>query len=221
MTQRLVGTSQHMTSFRLIHSRQFPIDRYRDTLEREDIGSLAVDSLSSLGGDGSLDVVLLDPALDQGPGSYGNGRAVTLGVGLSSETAANDAVFLNLPGDPSPAALFSAVRRGFQYLHEKHRSAQLEGQLAQRNLELDEMNKIGIALSAERDHDVLLEMILTQARLLSRSDAGSLYLIEDVPDQGKILRWKLAQNDSIDVDFEERILQITKKSLAGYVALTG
>ena len=69
-----------MTSFRLIHSRQFPIDRYRETLEREQIGSIAVDSLSSVGGDGSLDVVLLDPALDHGPGSYGNGLAVTLGM---------------------------------------------------------------------------------------------------------------------------------------------
>src|SRR5205807_8200888 len=34
--------------------------------------------------------------------------------------------------------------------------------------------------------------------------------------------WKLAQNDSIDVgSFEEKVLPITRKSLAGYVALTG
>ena len=37
-----------------------------------------------------------------------------------------------------------------------------------------------------------------------------------------MLRWKLAQNDSIDVEgFEEKILPITRKSLAGYVAMTG
>ncbi|MGZ8798015.1 MAG: HD-GYP domain-containing protein, partial [Thermoanaerobaculia bacterium] len=35
-----------------------------------------------------------------------------------------------------------------------------------------------------------------------------------------VLRWKLAQNDSIDVSFEEKVLRITRKSLAGYVAMT-
>src|SRR6185295_13454088 len=37
----------------------------------------------------------------------------------------------------------------------------------------------------------------------------------------QVLRWKLAQNDSIDAGaFEERVLPITDKSLAGYVAKT-
>ncbi|MHB9000041.1 MAG: HD domain-containing phosphohydrolase, partial [Thermoanaerobaculia bacterium] len=65
------------------------------------------------------------------------------------------------------------------------------------------------------------EMILTKARELSRSDAGSIYLLETDADGQKVLRWKLAQNDSIAVDFEEKVLNVTKKSLAGYVALTG
>ncbi len=64
-------------------------------------------------------------------------------------------------------------------------------------------------------------MILSKARELSRADAGSLYLLDEV-DGSKVLRWKLAQNDSIDVEgFEERVLPITRKSLAGYVAMTG
>ncbi|HVG24924.1 MAG TPA: HD domain-containing phosphohydrolase, partial [Thermoanaerobaculia bacterium] len=72
-----------------------------------------------------------------------------------------------------------------------------------------------------RDHSVLLTMILGKARELSRADAGSLYLLDEV-DGNEVLRWKLAQNDSIDVEaFEEKILPITRKSLAGYVAMTG
>jgi HD-GYP domain-containing protein (c-di-GMP phosphodiesterase class II) len=68
---------------------------------------------------------------------------------------------------------------------------------------------------------VLLTMILSKARELSRADAGSLYLLDEV-DGVKQLRWKLAQNDSIDVEaFEEKVLPITRKSLAGYVAMTG
>jgi HD-GYP domain-containing protein (c-di-GMP phosphodiesterase class II) len=67
---------------------------------------------------------------------------------------------------------------------------------------------------------VLLTMILTKARELSRADAGSLYMLDE-DETGRVLGWKLAQNDSIEVDFEERVLPITRRSLAGYVAMTG
>src|SRR5438128_8411011 len=104
---------------------------------------------------------------------------------------------------------------------DKLRADELQRQLAERTRELRELSEVGIALSAERDHSVLLTTILSKARELSRSDAGSLYLLDEV-DGEKVLRWKLAQNDSIDVEsFEEKILPITRKSLAGFVALTG
>lgn len=40
---------------------------------------------------------------------------------------------------------------------------------------LSELSKIGIALSAERDHDRLLEMILVRAREMTGADGGTLY----------------------------------------------
>ena len=68
---------------------------------------------------------------------------------------------------------------------------------------------------------MLLTTILSKARELSRADAGSLYLLDEVNGE-KMLRWKLAQNDSITVGaFEEMVLPITRRSLAGWVALTG
>src|SRR5438132_6778554 len=101
------------------------------------------------------------------------------------------------------------------------RADQLEGQLSDRTDELRELSKVGIALSAERDHSVLLTTILSKARELSRSEGGSLYLLDEFDGQ-QVLRWKLAQNDSIDVmSFEEKVLPITRRSLAGYVARTG
>ena len=51
-------------------------------------------------------------------------------------------------------------------------------QLSERTRELRELSEVGIALSTERDHSVLLTMILGKARELSRADAGSLYLLE-------------------------------------------
>jgi len=104
---------------------------------------------------------------------------------------------------------------------EKLRADELERQLGERTRELRELSEVGIALSTERDHSVLLTTILSKARELSRADAGSLYLLDQV-DGEKVLRWKLAQNDSIKVEaFEEMVLPITRRSLAGWVALTG
>src|SRR5207237_3606958 len=122
----------------------------------------------------------------------------------------------DLPENPPSPVLLNAVKRAYQFLYQKLRADQLDRQLDARTRELREVSEVGIALSTERDHSVLLTKILSKARELSRSDAGSLYLL----DEG-VLRWKLAQNDSVEVDFEERVLPITKESLAGYVAMTG
>src|SRR2546423_905251 len=86
---------------------------------------------------------------------------------------------------------------------------------------LQELHAIGIGLSAERDLDALLEMILNKGREITRSDAGSLYVVETTPEGERCLRFKLAQNDSVHVEFKESTLPISADSVAGYVALAG
>lgn len=96
--------------------------------------------------------------------------------------------------------------------------------------ELHTLNSIGISLSTERDVDKLLETILIKCREITHSDSGSLYIVQEQHGteadpydyfKNKELLFKLAQNDSIQVDFQERILELNKKSISGYVALTG
>ena len=87
--------------------------------------------------------------------------------------------------------------------------------------ELGELTAIGIQLSAERDLDVLLETILTKAREITHSDAGSLYLVEQAPDGEPRLRFALAQNASIEITFQSATLPLDGESVAGHVALTG
>jgi HD-GYP domain-containing protein (c-di-GMP phosphodiesterase class II) len=86
--------------------------------------------------------------------------------------------------------------------------------------ELGELNAIGLQLSAERDLDVLLETIVTKAREITGSDAGSLYLVEEPPDGRPRLRFALAQNDSVAVSFQTVTLPLDGGSVAGHVALT-
>src|SRR5438552_692164 len=215
-----------MQALTLIHSTSFPIGRYADALRRESILPRAMESLEQLtSNNGSLRVVLVDSAIGGNGGvrELNDPRTAVVGIGLRElpRWLADDSVYFDLPEDPSPASLLNAVKRAYQFLYQKIRADQLEKQLSDRTRELRQVGEVGIALSAERDHSVLLTTILSKARELSRSDAGSLYL-HDVVDGQKVLRWKLAQNDSIDVvSFEEKLLPTTRRSLAGYVALTG
>ncbi|HEX7786954.1 MAG TPA: GAF domain-containing protein, partial [Methylomirabilota bacterium] len=87
--------------------------------------------------------------------------------------------------------------------------------------QLEELNAIGVRLSGERDTKLLLDLILTKARTITRSDAGSIYLVEQSPDGTRRLRFELAQNDSVPVEFNAVSLPLTPRSLAGHVALSG
>ncbi|MEN8141998.1 MAG: HD domain-containing phosphohydrolase [Thermodesulfobacteriota bacterium] len=66
-----------------------------------------------------------------------------------------------------------------------------EGQLAR----IKELVKIGMALSAEKKLERLLEMIVTEARRFTNADGGTLYIKND-RDQ---LEFKIIQNDSLGV----------------------
>jgi len=85
------------------------------------------------------------------------------------------------------------------------------------------LEQVSIALTMERDHSRLLSLILEKARFLSRSDAGSLYLIEQPKEEGeeRKLRFVLAQNDSVPISFEEKVLPLSETSISGFVALYG
>jgi HD-GYP domain-containing protein (c-di-GMP phosphodiesterase class II) len=93
--------------------------------------------------------------------------------------------------------------------------------------ELEELNRVGIALSETRDVEQLLDLILKKAREITAADAGSLYLVESggVTAEGGLrapqLRFKLTQNDSVQFPFSEHTLPLTEDSMAGYCALHG
>ena len=212
-----------MQALTLFHSDAFPIARYSEALEAASIAPQSLRSLDALTSDGgALRVVLVDPSILAGRPRELDPRTAVVGVGLAEQPSwlSDENVYFDLPASPAAPLLLKALKNAYQLLYQKNRADALERQLAARTRELREVSEVGIALSTERDHSVLLTKILSKARELSCSDAGSLYLLDELGG-GQVLRWKLAQNDSVDVDFEERVLPITKKSLAGYVAMTG
>lgn len=53
-----------------------------------------------------------------------------------------------------------------------------------------QLNEIGIALSSERNHDALLENLLTSARELTQADAGTLYTFDASKQQLSLQSYK-------------------------------
>jgi HD-GYP domain-containing protein (c-di-GMP phosphodiesterase class II) len=101
--------------------------------------------------------------------------------------------------------------------------ARKDEELRHKERQLTELNAIGVALSAERDIDKLLALILGKSREITAADAGSLYLVERANGQGEgdRLRFKLTQNDTVDLPFVEFTLPLDHASIAGHVALSG
>ncbi|OCC15163.1 response regulator receiver modulated metal dependent phosphohydrolase [Dissulfuribacter thermophilus] len=92
------------------------------------------------------------------------------------------------------------------------------------NKDLNSVIKISHEISYIKDLDVLLERILTEARLLTNSDAGSIYIKE-----GDNLKIKYTQNDTIQkrlgvnkkLIYSSFSIPINNQTISGYVAATG
>ncbi|MFN2564837.1 MAG: HD domain-containing phosphohydrolase [Gemmatimonadaceae bacterium] len=179
-------------------------------------------------------VILLDRTLLAGAGA---GRAqlaelarvaAIIGVGDPGQTEPppglpTDLLTSYLPGD-APAPLVATQLRGAV----RHAAALVAERRARddeerHHRELVELSRIGVALSTERDLLTLLEMILTQARRITSSDAGSLYLVDrDDDGQPRELRFKFAQNFTLpDLPLTAFAVPFDNTSLAGYAASTG
>ncbi len=146
-------------------------------------------------------------------------RARAAGVPVVALVAAGTAAapagyYACLPVPVTPFVLAQTLRNASEH-------ARVAGEAEETARHLEELNAIGVRLTAERDTDALLELILTKAREITRSDAGSLYLVEEAEDGARRLRFKLAQNDSVRIPFTEFTLPITSESIAGHVAACG
>src|SRR5258705_12301546 len=122
----------------------------------------------------------------------------------------------------TPRRLLVAIRAGFREAAARAETARARGEAGQRAREIGELTRIGVALGTERDIKTLLDLILTQARRITHSDAGSLYLVELNEEGTKRLRFRIAQTYSKpEAPFVEFTIPVDRSSLAGYTAVTG
>jgi HD-GYP domain-containing protein (c-di-GMP phosphodiesterase class II) len=151
------------------------------------------------------------------------------------------AVFAYLPPDVPQPLLERMVDNALDHIQLVHSRQEVNERLAGVTEEIHALNQIGVALSAEHNTEKLLDLILTKSREFTKSDAGSIYLVEKTPERKtqralsepgapiqtqeedfqERIRFKLAQNDTVHVPFREITMEINQRSIAGYVALTG
>jgi HD-GYP domain-containing protein (c-di-GMP phosphodiesterase class II) len=117
------------------------------------------------------------------------------------------------------------LERALDSLTNRRAIQQLDEAVTRKSQDLHELNKIGVALSAERDINKLLDLILFKCREITAADAGSLYLVERSKDESSTeddqLSFELAQNFSVAVPFQKTKVALKETSIAGYAALTG
>jgi HD-GYP domain-containing protein (c-di-GMP phosphodiesterase class II) len=164
------------------------------------------------------DMALLDQVA---PGSDSWHVVCLLDGHAPAKSKLNDKVFALLPRRVSATALEKAVERAFENLHSREESRKTRQELQRVASDLVTLNKIGVALSVERNTDALLELILTKSRDITCCDAGSLYVVEEEAEGSKHLVFKLTQSDSHSVPFCQFTLPIDTHSVAGYAASTG
>jgi HD-GYP domain-containing protein (c-di-GMP phosphodiesterase class II) len=103
----------------------------------------------------------------------------------------------------------------------KRQVAQLDEQAGRRHRQFRELNRIGIALSAEKDIDRLQSFILTSMRQLTHADGASLWLKSD-DEGGAKLFLASSQNHSIDKStYSAFKVPVDDKSVVGYTVSVG
>jgi HD-GYP domain-containing protein (c-di-GMP phosphodiesterase class II) len=130
-------------------------------------------------------------------------------------------IFAVLPREVPCLVLQKTVERAFENLRAQEERLHTRHELQRAVSDLETLNKIGVALSTERNTDALLELILSKSREITSADAGSLYLVDQEPGGGKHMIFKLTQSDSHSVPFRQFTLPIDTRSISGYAAATG
>jgi HD-GYP domain-containing protein (c-di-GMP phosphodiesterase class II) len=133
----------------------------------------------------------------------------------------NSRIFAILPREVPSLILEKTVERAFEMLRAQEERLETRRELQRAVSDLETLNKIGVALSTERNTDALLELILSKSREITSADAGSLYLVDEEPGGAKHMIFKLTQSDSHSVPFRQFTLPIDTHSIAGYAAATG
>ena len=175
-------------SYTLLYPKRYDITPLQDALENSGVISEPIQTPEELKvGDGTT-VLLLDPASRADFTGDVLRRFVTVGgavVALGTdgeedvpEEFGSDLLAGFLPKDHGPRQALLMLRIAYREAVARTDKERALKDVDARTKEVGDLTSIGMALTTERDYKVLQELILSNARRISSSDAGSLYLVE-------------------------------------------
>jgi HD-GYP domain-containing protein (c-di-GMP phosphodiesterase class II) len=156
---------------------------------------------------------------------FGEARGALVLLGTPSAKGLDEAVHRGLCAtaslEPDGDELFVAIHNAFELIDARQRSESRGRWVNRYRYELGELLDVAQAITTERDIDKLLALILKKSRFITGADAGSIYVVEgsDPEIVRRTLHFKMAQNDSVNVDFSEFTIPINEQSMSGYVAV--
>ena len=113
------------------------------------------------------------------------------------------------------------LRNNRQQLNPSSEDIKLSEKLGE---QIRKLSDIGRALSGVHDLNILLEMIVDQARSFTNADAGTLYIVEN-----NTLRFQIVQNDSLNIRMGGKTgetipfppVELKETNVSAYVAIKG
>ena len=149
-------------------------------------------------------------------------RPALVVVGPDQQTPEGlDDITIRPPADASPAALRELLRMAMENAALKLEVTQLEEQARRQHRQFEELNRIGIALSAEKDIAKLQDFILMTMRQLTNADGASLWLKTVGDHDEPMLFLASSQNTSIDNTYQAFKVPVDERSVVGYTVSVG
>jgi len=121
---------------------------------------------------------------------------------------------------PRPA-IRELLRMAMENATLRHEVKQHVEHARRQHRQFEELNRIGISLSAERDINKLQEFILLTMRQLTNADGASLWRKTMGEDGSAQLFLASSQNNSIDNTYQAFKVRVDEKSVVGYTVTVG
>ena len=132
-----------------------------------------------------------------------------------------EATSVDVPLDAPASAVREIVRVAMENVALRQQVTQLESEAHRRHRQFRELNRIGIALSAEKDFDRLQTFILTTMRQLTHADGASLWLKMEEDGVPKLFLAS-SQNHSIDKNtYQAFTVPVDQRTVVGYAVSIG
>src|ERR1700674_445912 len=130
-------------------------------------------------------------------------------------------ITISPPAGASQSVLRELLRVAMGNISLKQQVKQLQEQARRLHHQFEELNRIGIALSSERDIAKLQALILTTMRQLTNADGASLWLKTVGDHDEPMLFLASSENTSIDNTYQAFKVPVDEKSVVGYTVSVG